>query len=159
MLIFFPNWSPFMQQAFSKMPLERIFSKSSTVHHYVDTERFTHWESFTGVSGSRWQHQILSLPPRTQTQNLQLHTEEFPLKDIQEIAEWVLKHWRTKKAHIQRIGDVENKPNGFQGSWEVGTGIYTLLYIKQIIRTYHIAQGILLSTLEWPMWEKYLKPI
>ena len=60
----------------------------------------------------------------------------------------VHKHWTNKKAHIQHVGDVENKLNGYQGSWEIGTDIFTLLYVKQIIRTYCIAQGILLSTLE-----------
>ena len=32
-------------------------------------------------------------------------------------------------------------------NWEIGTDIYTLLHIKQIIRTCCIAQGTLLNTL------------
>lgn len=44
----------------------------------------------------------------------------------------VHKHWTNKKAHIQHVGDVENKPNGYQGSWEIGTDIFTLLYVRQM---------------------------
>ena len=36
--------------------------------------------------------------------------------------------------------------------------IYTLLYInRELVRTYFIAQWTLLSSLEWPIWEKNLK--
>ena len=38
-----------------------------------------------------------------------------------------------------------------------GIDTYTLLYIKQIIRTYYPVEGTVLSALEWPMWEKNLK--
>ena len=37
--------------------------------------------------------------------------------------------------------------------WEVGIDIDTLLYIKQIIRTYWVAQGALHNT-RMPIWEK-----
>ena len=42
-------------------------------------------------------------------------------------------------------------------NWEIGNDICTLLYIKQIIGTCCIAQGTLLNTLLWPIWEKNLK--
>ena len=53
---------------------------------------------------------------------------------------------------------------GYQGaraggiSWDTGIDIYTLLCVKQITnKTYYIAQGTLLNTLSWPIWEKNLK--
>ena len=54
---------------------------------------------------------------------------------------------------------------GYQGervgggiNWEVGTDIYTLLCINQIaIKELCIAQGTVLNTLQWLIWEKTLK--
>ena len=34
---------------------------------------------------------------------------------------------------------------------------YPLLYVKQIIRTYRLAQGAVLNTLQCPIWGKNLK--
>ena len=55
--------------------------------------------------------------------------------------------------------------SGYQGiseegiNWEIGTDIYTLLYIKQkvLIKTCFIAQGTLLNGLYWPIRENNLK--
>ena len=53
-----------------------------------------------------------------------------------------------------RLSDVENEHVVYQVekrrggiNWEIGIDIYTLLYIKQITRTYCMAQGTLLNTL------------
>ena len=54
---------------------------------------------------------------------------------------------------------VKHNPYGYQEGrwggmkWEIGTDIHTMLCIKQIMRTYCIAQGTLLGALWWPKWE------
>ena len=59
---------------------------------------------------------------------------------------------RSSHHGYQRIG-------GIGINWEIKIDVYTLPYIKQIMRTHCIAQGTLLNTLSWPIWEKNLKRV
>lgn len=55
------------------------------------TSEPTYQEQKPGMSQPRWWHRrLLGSPPPMATPNLQLHTEQFPLKEIQKLAKWFL---------------------------------------------------------------------
>lgn len=48
--------------------------------------------------GPRWRHRrLLNVPPPMDTQNLQTHTVQFPLREFQKLTECLLQHQEHEK--------------------------------------------------------------